>query len=69
MEGLAQSASPPDYCGTMAVTGREPTMTERIMERKQRLETELATVNEALKLLEVHPSVARVFDAISKIRF
>ena len=44
-----------------------PTMTERLRDRKRRLEYELEKINEALAALESNPEVARTVDAISKL--
>lgn len=46
---------------------RESTLTERLTERRQRTEAELARIKEAERLLQSQPGVAEVLNALAKL--
>ena len=57
-------------CESMpSLTGQvnNPTISERLNQKKRRLEKELEEVNKTIKLFEVHPEVTEVLNALSKI--
>ena len=45
-----------------------PTLTIELTRKKERLEAELAKVNEVLAVVKKNPEVQQVFDAVSTIR-
>ena len=52
--------------GVMEIT--QPTVTVNLMRKKERLEAELAKVNEVIKIMEECPEAQKVLDAVSSIR-
>ena len=57
----AQCDSPSAY--------RPPSVLERLTDEKQRCESRLAQVNDALALLEKNPDITIVLETLSKIGF
>jgi hypothetical protein len=47
---------------------QNPTMTEILLAKKERLESELSEVNEALTALRANPEIERVINLVTKIR-
>jgi hypothetical protein len=45
----------------------DPCMTDSLIDKKQRLEGELAQVNEALEALKANPEIERVFNLVLKV--
>lgn len=68
---------PTPYLGEVNASGmgygkqliaKSPNMTEILTAKKERLEFELAEVNEALEAMRANPAIERVINLITKIR-
>jgi hypothetical protein len=53
-------------CDTKAVYNTAPPVLSLLQEKKQRLEQQLETINQAIKSLEANPEFVACFDAVTK---
>jgi len=56
----------PKACSAdMEISPRAPLLSERLQKKKERLESELATVERAIETLNANPGVEQTIDAIA----
>lgn len=56
-------------CMPVEVGYSNPTVEQRLLQRKVQLETDLKEVNDALEALQANPEIMKVLGLISKVRY